>query len=165
MSDFEPYVESDWENAYRISEQERHDARVNWEGRFRPDPKPAKRVKRSKAPKPDESWKLAVLDRDQGCCVHASPHLCEPPFVAHHVLYQQHIRNDGVTAILWDTAVGMGVCELAHRQHHSRVRPIFRDEIPADVAEFLERLGYGWYLDSKYPLRHSDDGDVTQAAA
>jgi len=43
----------------------------------------------------------------------------------------------------------MGVCGLAHRQHHSGHRPIRFDEIPRNVRVFLAMAGYDWYL-----LRH-----------
>jgi len=46
----------------------------------------------------------------------------------------------------------MGVCGLAHRQHHNRTRPIERAEIPAQVVAFLVfQLGFGPYLDRHYP--------------
>lgn len=52
-----------------------------------------------------------------------------------------------------DECVGMGVCGLAHRQHHNRVRPIERAEIPAVVVAFLVfELGFGAYIDRHYPV-------------
>ncbi len=115
------------------------------------DPKPAPRVKRSNAPRPDRLWWERVLERDQGCCVHSNPADCSDGFQAHHVIPQQTLRREA-PSWLWEPLVGMGVCGLAHRQHHNRTRPIERAEIPAQVVAFLVfQLGFGPYLDRHYP--------------
>ena len=118
------------------------------------DWKPAKRVKRSDTNAAGNvalRWKLAVLDRDQGCVVHDDPALCQAPFESHHVLYAQHIRKDPrITRYLYDPRIGCGVCSLAHRQHHNGSRRIRLAEIPLEVVAFIEALGYSEYLHRRY---------------
>lgn len=99
---------------------------------------------------PSLAWKLAVLERDQRCCVHGNPAECDNGWVAHHVVYQQELRRTWPD-LLWHPLVGMGVCGLAHRQHHNRVRPILTAEIPPAVLAFLREAGYGLYLERRYP--------------
>jgi len=116
----------------------------------RPDPKPAKREKRGATP-PLVAWKLTVLERDQGCQVHTNPADCSDGWQAHHVVPQQILRRAVVTEALWDPRSGMGVCGLAHRQHHTRVRPILFTEIPTVCVEYLSGLGFGAWLERHYP--------------
>jgi hypothetical protein len=116
-----------------------------------PDPKPEKRVLRRNQPRPDRLWRERVLERDQGCVVHADPKDCDEGWQAHHVVAQQELRRTA-PAELWNVLVGMGVCGLAHRQHHSRIAPIPRQAIPVEVDVFLQRLGFHNYLVRHYPL-------------
>lgn len=92
-----------------------------------PDPRPVRTLTRAQAHRthpPSLSWKLAVLERDQGCCVHLNPAECSDGFIGHHVVTQQVLRRSGLPDSIWHPSSGMGVCGLAHRQHHNRVRPI-----------------------------------------
>ncbi len=113
------------------------------------DPKPAPRVKRRNAPRPDKLWRERVLERDQGCRVHANPADCSDGWQAHHVVPQQVLRRER-PGILWDVSAGIGVCGLAHRQHHARTRPIALSEIPPSVVAFLRSHGFADYLDRHY---------------
>lgn len=87
---------------------------------------------------------------------------------AHHVVRQQLVRRrvaelahtETLTAAesaallerwLWDVRNGLGVCEGAHRRHHSRRAPIGRWLLPAAVFEFADELGLGYVLDREYP--------------
>lgn len=115
-----------------------------------PDPRPPRRVKRTTAPRPDRLWKERVLERDQGCCVHRDPADCDEGWQAHHVVPQKILRQYAPQA-LWHTGTGMGVCGLAHRQHHNRVRPITLDEVPEPVRRHIVALGLGWFLERHYP--------------
>jgi hypothetical protein len=119
--------------------------------RFRADPKPASRVLRKDAPKPPDTWRDAVLERDQGCVVHVNPADCDEGFDAHHVVPQQRLRREA-PELLWEPEAGVGVCGLAHRQHHSCVRRIRWQELPASVRAFLRAAGFGAYLQRHYPF-------------
>lgn len=114
-----------------------------------PDPRPQRRTPRSQV-HPLVSWKMTVLERDMGCCVHRNPADCDFGWQAHHVVAQQELRRSRPD-LLWNPLSGMGVCGLAHRQHHNRVRPILLDEIPAAVVVFLREAGYSAYLERHYP--------------
>lgn len=145
--------DSDW--LHGLSEE--HDRELAREERAfdcQPDPKPLRRATRAQARgtlSARETFKRAVADRDQGCCVHSNPSECEPPWPVHHVVPQQVLRKERPEA-LWNPLAGMLVCGLAHRQHHNRVRPITLREVPEDVEAFLRQSGFGWYLDRHYAL-------------
>ena len=141
----------EYEEAEHLLTQEHRRADTLIEHRpARPDPKPAKREPR-RTGRTDQlwRWKLAVLERDQGCCVHLNPADCREGWQAHHVVAQQELRRTRPDA-LWNPLSGMGVCGLAHRQHHSRVRPILLNDVPPKVVEFLCGLGFGAYLERRY---------------
>lgn len=143
-------VEAAYER-FRESEWLDHlDARRDRDVEVVPDPRPPRRVKRTTAPRPDRLWKERVLERDQGCCVHTDPADCDEGWQAHHVVPQQALRKLAPHA-LWHIDSGMGVCGLAHRRHHSRVRPIRLDEVPASVRAHLTALGFAAYLERHYP--------------
>lgn len=121
----------------------------------RTDFKPARRMSKAEARGARNvplEWRLAVLDRDQGCLVHDDPAVCELPFQAHHVCLAQVLRREFPEA-LWNPLAGMGVCSLAHRQHHNRVRPILLDEVPVEVVAYLTEHGFGPWLHRHYPQR------------
>lgn len=136
---------------------ERHSelGHVGWAPNYgKPDPKPPKRASRAESlgkPGSRQRWHDAVLERDQGCNVHPNPADCDEGWQAHHVVPQQVLRREQ-PAILWHPLVGMGVCGLAHRQHHSGVRPITQDEVPAPVVAFLRSRGFSAYLHRHYDL-------------
>lgn len=119
-----------------------------------PDPRPQRRLSRSQAARiiaPSWTWKRDILERDQGCCVHRNPADCSEGWQAHHVVSQQDLRRRSRPDAIWHPSSGMGVCGLAHRQHHSRVRPILHSEIPLVCVEYLTGLGFGPYLERRYP--------------
>lgn len=126
----------------RASEERRFDE-------VSPDWKPPARVKRSNAPRPDRLWKERVLERDQGCCVHVNPKDCREGWQAHHVVPQQELRRTFPEA-LWNPLAGIGVCGLAHRQHHNRTHPITLDMIPLPVQDYLGGIGYRVFLERHY---------------
>jgi hypothetical protein len=151
----------------RDDAQERHELHEQDEARrarderafdFHPDPRPARRVKRSNTPRPDRLWRERVLERDQGCCIHTNPADCSDSWQAHHVVPQQELRRTFPEA-LWNPASGMGVCGLAHRQHHNRVRPIELDEIPLTVRDYLQGCGYGPFIERHYPASGATESD------
>jgi hypothetical protein len=162
----EPDYGGVWDDYARLQAAEEHDRRehrremdlhlgeIGWAPNYRgPDPKPVRALTRSQAHRkypPSVDWKLAVLERDQGCVVHTNPAECCAPFSAHHVVPQQVLRRLAPQA-LWSPLSGVGVCSDAHRQHHNRVRPIRRAELPAVVVEYLIRQGFGPYLERHYP--------------
>lgn len=138
---------------YRRQVRELNDERLYEHRPVRPYPKPQPRLRRSAANKGDAPglWRDAVLNRDQGCRVHENPADCQHGWAAHHVVLQQTLRDDCPDA-LWNPLSGMGVCGLAHRQHHNRRRPILLHEIPPVVVAYLQHHGFGPYLDRHYPL-------------
>lgn len=149
---FEPhgYEQADERWRYQETEYAEHlRAQAERWDECRPDPKPTPRVKRSNQPRPDRLWKERVLERDQGCCVHSNPSDCREWWQAHHVVPQQVLRREA-PEVLWHPLAGMGVCGLAHRQHHSGAAPISLDAIPLPVVDFLGGLGFGWYLERHY---------------
>lgn len=127
-----------------------------------PDPKPDKRVTREEARKAGalnwwqgmepRLWRDAVLERDQGCIVHRNPAECSEGWQAHHVVPQQQLRR-GHAEALWNPLSGVGVCGKAHRQHHSGYRIIRYDELPQDIVDHLNGLGYSGYLLRHYEIR------------
>lgn len=158
MIDRDPYgtgsVWDDYQRDRLREEQERAEVVPDW--------RPAPRVKRRDAPKAGWSWKQAVLERDQGCCVHPNPADCAEGWQAHHVVPQQELRRQGLTYAINHPLSGMGVCGKAHRQHHSGGRVIWRHEIPAAVKDFLVAQGMAYHIDRHYPERDSDPGDEAQ---
>lgn len=120
-----------------------------------PDPKLERRVKSGDVKQASDDfhrnvWRDLVLERDQGCSVHPNPADCAEGFQAHHVVAQQELRKRRPD-LIWNPLVGMGVCGKAHRQHHSRVRPIAFAEIPYSVVVFVCEHGLRDYLDRRYP--------------
>lgn len=145
------YGASDAAERYRrdgLSEHE--EARA---GDHRTDWKPPPRLKRKDTRPSAESkaWRNAVLDRDQGCLVHANPAECSEGWQAHHVVTQQVLRREQPGA-LWDPLSGMCVCGLAHRQHHASRVLILHVAIPLAVRAFLTEQGFGSYLYRHYEI-------------
>lgn len=142
------------DQAERLRDFEEHERRLASElaaADYRgPDWKLARRVKRSNMPRPDRLWRERVLERDQVCVVHTDPVECGEGFQAHHVVPQQELRRTMPEA-LWHPLSGVCVCGLAHRQHHSRVRPIMLDDIPLPVLDYLSGVGFGPYIERHYP--------------
>lgn len=121
-----------------------------------PDPRPAKRIKRKDVPRPDETWRESVFERDGFTCpVHGDPKDCEWPPAAHHVVLAQQLRRDGHVNAVYARAAGMTLCSKAHRQHHNRTRPVLLEEIPAECLTFARELGYGEWLQRHYPSREA----------
>ena len=54
---------------------------------------------------------------------------------------------------MYDRRIGMTLCSRAHFLHHTRVRPVFRDEVPAEVITFVVELGYREWFERVYPAR------------
>lgn len=128
-----------------------------------PDPRPIRRETRATArrhPGAREHFKRAVLQRDQGCCVHSNPAGgCDEGWQAHHVVYQQHLRITRPRE-LWEPRVGMSVCGRAHRRHHSGHEQIPYELIPPVVAEYLCALGFGVWLERHYPATGATESDA-----
>ena len=93
------------------------------------------------------AWKRAVIDRDAGCVSH---HSCEGELQAHHVVTQQHLRKRHLSEHAWDRRIGVTLCELAHRRHHSARERISYDSLPEEVVGFVTDLGLDWYLERYY---------------
>jgi hypothetical protein len=96
---------------------------------------------------PKYDWKRAVIDRDAGCIV---CHDCEGELQAHHVVTQQHLRKHGLSEHAWDRRIGVTLCELAHRRHHSARERLDVDSLPSEVVGFVKELGLDWYLERHY---------------
>jgi hypothetical protein len=92
-------------------------------------------------------WKRSVLDRDAGCVVW---HDCDGDLQAHHVVTQQHLRKRGLGDWAWDRRIGVTVCELAHRRHHSARERIRFEVLPSEVVVLVHALGLDWYLERYY---------------
>jgi len=145
--------ESEYAEHLHAKEQAVTEHRTDW--------KPARREPRTVAGSlalraARKEWRLAIIDRDQGCLVHRNPAECGEDargllMVAHHVVYQQELRRSR-PALLWNPLSGMLVCGIAHTQHHNRSRPILLDEIPPAVAAFLREAGYSYYLERHYGI-------------
>lgn len=126
-----------------------------------PDPKPPKRLLRAKAVRDSAityAWRENVLERDQGCVRtdHANPAFCSEGFACHHVVPQQTLRREA-PELLWAAELGITLCGLAHRQHHSGVRAIRWQELPAEVRAFCRANGFGDYISRKYPFVSEED--------
>jgi hypothetical protein len=94
-------------------------------------------------------WKRRVCAA--GCVVHSNPAKCSGPLQGAHMIPQQVLRKHA-PGLRWDTRIGVGLCERAHRLHDTyRVR-IPRDLLPAGCVELCESVGLGWYLDKHYPI-------------
>lgn len=96
---------------------------------------------------PKLAFKRSVLDRDAGCVVW---HDCDGDLQAHHVVTQQHLRKRGFGDWVWDRRIGVTVCELAHRRHHSARERIPYEVLPSEVVGLVNKLGLGWYLERYY---------------
>lgn len=94
-------------------------------------------------------WKRRVCVH--GCQVHGDPRDCDGPVQAHHIILQQHLRKHGLADHVLDTDVGMGVCYLAHRQHHNATRRIPYECVPDAAIRFAYEHGIDWMLDRYYP--------------
>lgn len=94
------------------------------------------------------AWKRSVLDRDAGCVVY---HDCEGDLQAHHVVTQQHLRKRGLGDWAWDRRIGVTVCELAHRRHHSARERISFEVLPTEVVKLVTDLVGPDYLARYYP--------------
>lgn len=82
-----------------------------------------------------ELFKLAARQQRKFC-------QCRTPMrgQAHHVLYEQHAKAEGVNA--HDERNAMLVCGHCHYQHHQATERIPERDIPAPAIEFLvETLG------------------------
>lgn len=96
---------------------------------------------------PKWAFKRDVLDRDAACIV---PHSCQGDLQAHHVVTQQHLRKRGLGGWAWDRRMGVTVCELAHRRHHSARERIPFDCLPNEVVGFVTKLVGQDYLERYY---------------
>lgn len=147
------YAASDALERYRRDELAEHVQAAAEQDEHRTDWKPPPRVKRT-ATRPSvesKAWREAILDRDQGCVVHANPADCGEGWQAHHVVPQQVLRRERAEAI-WNPLSGMCVCGLVHRQHHAGRVPIPYEAIPLAVRSFLAEQGFGGYLFRHYEL-------------
>lgn len=97
-------------------------------------------------------WKRAVVALDGSrCVVHDDPADCELPLVAHHSVYQKHLRGYGFHDRIWDWRGGVTVCQSAHRRQHSGRETIPRNRLPVRCVTFIRETVGGWYLDRYYP--------------
>jgi len=94
-------------------------------------------------------WKRRVCLH--GCILHESPEGCEGPLQAHHVVTQQTLRKRGLDNAIWDTRMGVAVCERSHIRHTLASSRIRFEDLPASVVEYVQNLGLQWYLDRYYP--------------
>lgn len=154
-------ADADWE--HQQSEWDLHlravaDREIE-ERAHRTDWKPPKRLTRADVARkyrPGIAWKLAVLERDQGCVYHHNPVYCAEGWHAHHVVTQQELRRTH-PEILWHPLSGVGLCGKAHRRHHSGYEPVPYDLLPLTVVDFLGGLGYSGYLIRHYPARAGEE--------
>lgn len=93
------------------------------------------------------AWKRRVIARDAACVLW---HACEGELQAHHVVTQQHLRKRGLSRHAWDRRLGVTVCELGHRRHHSARERIPLDALPTEVREFVCDLVGPDYLERFY---------------
>ena len=140
-----------WDDHVRAKEEREFDYGKR---SYAPDPKPAKRVSRRTAPKPDERWRELIFQRDQGCLYHDDPALCSGDPEAHHVVLQQTLRRDFPEA-LWRPESGICLCAWAHRSFHAGGVILTLERLPLEVVGYLRSVGFGWYLDKHYPSRRA----------
>lgn len=101
-------------------------------------------------------WKTRVLASGP-CVVHGDPSECELPMQAHHVLTSQSLRRHGFKHLIYETDNGVPACYKAHRQHHNRITPIRREQLPAAAIAFAEGVGLGWQITRYYPALDSEN--------
>jgi hypothetical protein len=68
----------------------------------------------------------------------------------HHAIPRRVLIWHHLDAYLMDKRNRVPVCRHDHESHECRVRPIRRDELPADVFEFALEVGLLWYVDKHY---------------
>lgn len=102
-----------------------------------------------------ESWALMhafsrAAGRQPGCAISGCR---ERDFDSHHVLYEQHLRREGLPR--WDPRNCLRLCRRHHELHHKAAQRIPRSALRAEnVAYILESLGPGrgeGYLARYYP--------------
>ena len=118
----------------------------------RTDWKPARRVSRRDAPRPDIMWRELIFQRDQGCVFHSNPADCDEGMQFHHVVFQQELRRSFPEA-LWKPESGVCLCGWAHRNFHGGWITLTVEDLPAEVVGYLREIGYGWYLEKHYGHR------------
>jgi hypothetical protein len=94
-------------------------------------------------------FKIKVLAIDRGC-VASSLGACDGELRAHHVIYQKHLRREGLDHLLWDPCNGAALCEHHHRRHHAGYQPIPRRLLPTRCIMFANDYGLGVLLDRFY---------------
>lgn len=95
-------------------------------------------------------WKEVVIARGCEVC-RARGEVCEGALQAHHVVYQQHLRDRGLDHLLWDVTNGLCTCYTAHRRHHNRTQPIERKLLRRENISFAERNGLDDLIERFYP--------------
>lgn len=95
-------------------------------------------------------WKEAIVERGCEVC-RARGEVCEGLLQAHHVVYQQHLRDRGLDHLLWDVANGLCVCYRAHRRQHNRTQPVERRLLRPENLAFAERNGCLDLIERFYP--------------
>lgn len=75
----------------------------------------------------------------------------EPADECHHVVAKGWLRRNGFAAHVWDPRNGVALTSAEHTAHTSRLRPLPRVALPAQVFDFARELGIEHYLDRHYP--------------
>lgn len=103
-----------------------------------------------------EDFRIAVIALDRYCIASRPPvegelfSPCDGRLQAHHVVYQKHLRDEGLDGLLWCPAAAAAVCERHHRRHHSGREKLRKDMIPARCVELIEEQDLSHYFDRYY---------------
>jgi hypothetical protein len=95
-------------------------------------------------------WRYAVIALDQRCIAASPESPCDGDLQAHHVIYQKHLRNEGLDGLAWDPCMGAAVCERHHRRHHAGYEPIPVNRLPGRCIQVIEEFDLVLYLERFY---------------
>lgn len=70
---------------------------------------------------------------------------------AHHVLKQQHLRQHGLEAFLWDSRNGACLCAFHHPRHELWQQRMPRELLSDDNWSFAAEVDLTWLLEREHP--------------
>lgn len=103
-------------------------------------------------------FKVRALERARGVCPIADDGRHDGDLEAHHVvtqqalrrLYEGHIDDDALAAILWDDRNGLAVCGRHHRRHTLAIRRLPITAVPLDAILFATEHQLVHHIDRYY---------------